>query len=104
MKIQNNVSIYDKMELDDEVFCGPSVVFTNVRHPRAHVSRHHTYEATHVGRHTTLNANATMMCKMQVGAYALINADAVVTADVAPYALVVGLPARQIGWTCQCGL
>ena len=104
MKIQNNVSIYDKMELDDEVFCGPSVVFTNVRHPRAHVSRRHAYETTHVGRRATLGANATVVCGVQVGAYALIGAGAVVTADVAPYALVVGQPARQIGWACQCGL
>ncbi|TXD36660.1 N-acetyltransferase [Lujinxingia vulgaris] len=104
VKIQNNVSVYDGVVLEDDVFCGPSVVFTNVRHPRAHVSRRHAYQTTIIRRGATLGANATVVCGVEVGAFALVGAGAVVTADVAPYALVVGQPARQIGWACCCGL
>ncbi|RVU42158.1 N-acetyltransferase [Lujinxingia sediminis] len=104
VKIQNNVSIYDGVILDDDVFCGPSVVFTNVRHPRAHVSRRHAYQTTRICRGATLGANATVVCGVEVGEFAFVGAGAVVTADVAPYALVVGQPARQIGWSCRCGL
>ncbi|RAL20507.1 N-acetyltransferase [Lujinxingia litoralis] len=104
VKIQNNVSVYDGVVLEDDVFCGPSVVFTNVRHPRAHVSRRDAYLQTHVERGATLGANTTVVCGVRVGAYAFVGAGAVVTRDVAPYALVVGQPARQIGWACFCGL
>jgi UDP-2-acetamido-3-amino-2,3-dideoxy-glucuronate N-acetyltransferase len=103
VKIQNNVSIYEGVELDDDVFCGPSMVFTNVMNPRSHVSRKHDYRRTRVGRGATIGANATIVCGVSLGAYAFVAAGAVVTKDVAPYALVAGVPARQIGWACQCG-
>jgi len=102
-KIQNSVSIYDGVTLDDEVFLGPSCVFTNVRHPRAHVVRKAAYAPTRVGRGATIGANATVVCGVVIGAYAMIGAGAVVTRDVAPHALVVGTPARRIGWACRCG-
>lgn len=104
VKIQNNVSIYDGVILEDDVFCGPSVVFTNVRHPRAHVSRRDAYQTTRIRKGATLGANATVVCGVEVGEFAFVGAGAVVTADVMPYALVVGQPARQIGWACRCGL
>jgi len=103
VKIQNNVSIYEGVELADDVFCGPSMVFTNVINPRSHVTRKHEYRATRVGRGASIGANATVVCGVTVGPYALIGAGAVVTHDVDPYALVVGVPARRIGWVCQCG-
>lgn len=107
-KIQNNVSIYDGVELAEDVFVGPSAVFTNVRHPRAHVSRRGEYTATHVGRGASIGANATLVCgtdahARRVGEYALVGAGSVVTRDVPAHALVVGNPARQIGWVCACG-
>jgi UDP-2-acetamido-3-amino-2,3-dideoxy-glucuronate N-acetyltransferase len=103
VKIQNNVSIYEGVELDDDVFCGPSMVFTNVMNPRSHVSRKHDYRKTRVGRGATIGANATIVCGVTLGPYAFVAAGAVVTTDVPPYALVAGVPARQIGWACQCG-
>ena len=104
VKIQNNVSIYEGVTLEDDVFCGPSCVFTNVLNPRSHVSRKHEYQATLVKRGASLGANATIVCGVTVGAYAFVAAGAVVTRDVADYALVAGVPARRAGWICQCGL
>jgi UDP-2-acetamido-3-amino-2,3-dideoxy-glucuronate N-acetyltransferase len=102
-KIQNNVSIYEGVELEDDVFCGPSMVFTNVINPRSHVSRKHEYRATLVRRGATIGANATIVCGATLGEYSFIGAGAVVTGDVLPYALMVGVPARRVGWMCQCG-
>jgi UDP-2-acetamido-3-amino-2,3-dideoxy-glucuronate N-acetyltransferase len=104
VKIQNNVSIYDGVVLEDEVFCGPSMVFTNVTSPRSHVSRRDEFESTLVRRGATLGANSTVLCGLSVGRYAFVGAGAVVTRDVADYALVVGNPARQVGWVCECGV
>ncbi|QNM97374.1 acyltransferase [Chitinimonas koreensis] len=103
VKIQNNVSIYDSVTLADDVFCGPSVVFTNVVNPRGHVSRKHAYRPTTVGRGASLGANATIVCGHSIGEYAMIGAGAVVTRDVPAYALMVGVPARRVGWVCRCG-
>jgi UDP-2-acetamido-3-amino-2,3-dideoxy-glucuronate N-acetyltransferase len=104
VKIQNNVSLYEGVELEDDVFCGPSMVFTNVVNPRSHVSRKHEYRKTLVGRGATIGANATIVCGHNVGAYAFIGAGAVVAAEVPPYALMLGVPARLAGWMCQCGV
>lgn len=104
VRVQNNVSIYDDVTLEDDVFCGPSMVFTNVVNPRAHVSRKHEYKTTLVRRGATIGANATIVCGHTVGEYAFIGASAVVTKDVPAYALMVGNPARRIGWMCQCGV
>jgi UDP-2-acetamido-3-amino-2,3-dideoxy-glucuronate N-acetyltransferase len=103
VKIQNNVSIYEGVELEDDVFCGPSMVFTNVINPRSHVSRKHEYQRTLVRRGCSIGANATVLCGVTLGEYAFIGAGAVVTRDVQPYALMAGVPARRIGWMCQCG-
>jgi UDP-2-acetamido-3-amino-2,3-dideoxy-glucuronate N-acetyltransferase len=103
VKIQNNVSIYEGVELEDDVFCGPSMVFTNVLNPRSHVSRRNEYRRTLVGRGATIGANATIVCGTTLGEYAFIGAGAVVASDVLDYALMVGVPARRIGWMCQCG-
>jgi len=103
VKIQNNVSVYQGVVLEDEVFCGPSCVFTNVATPRSHVSRRDEYVATRVGRGATIGANATIVCGVTLGQYSFVAAGAVVTADVAPHALVVGVPARRVGWMCRCG-
>ncbi len=103
VKIQNNVSIYEGVVLEDDVFCGPSCVFTNVLNPRSHVSRKHEYQATLVKRGASIGANATIVCGVTLGEYAFIGAGAVVTSDVPPYALMVGVPARRVGWMCQCG-
>jgi UDP-2-acetamido-3-amino-2,3-dideoxy-glucuronate N-acetyltransferase len=103
VKIQNNVSIYEGVELEDDVFCGPSCVFTNVLNPRSHVSRKSEYLRTLVRRGASIGANATVVCGVTIGEFAFIGAGAVVTADVLPYALVVGVPARQVGFMCQCG-
>jgi UDP-2-acetamido-3-amino-2,3-dideoxy-glucuronate N-acetyltransferase len=102
-KIQNNVSIYEGVTLDDEVFCGPSCVFTNVISPRAHISRKSEFRKTLIGRGATIGANATIICGHTIGAYAFIGAGAVVTGDIAPHALAVGVPARQIGWMSRAG-
>src|SRR5689334_15283746 len=102
-KIQNNVSIYEGVELEDDVFCGPSMVFTNVINPRSHVSRKHEYRKTLVRRGSTIGANATIVCGITLGVYSFIGAAAVVTTDVLYYALMVGVPARRVGWMCQCG-
>ena len=103
VKVQNNVSIYDAVTLEDDVFCGPSMVFTNVNNPRSHVSRKNEYRRTIVKRGATIGANATVVCGHTIGEYAFIGAGAVVTKDVKPYALMVGTPAKRIGWMCQCG-
>jgi UDP-2-acetamido-3-amino-2,3-dideoxy-glucuronate N-acetyltransferase len=104
VKIQNNVSIYEGVELGDDVFCGPSCVFTNVLNPRSHVSRKNEYQRTVVGRGASIGANATIVCGNTIGEYAFIGAGAVVRGDVPAYALMVGVPARRVGWMCQCGV
>lgn len=103
VKIQNNVSVYEGVELSDDVFCGPSMVFTNVINPRSHVSRKNEYKKTLVGRGATIGANATIICGVTLGEYAFVGAGSVITRDVPAYALMVGVPARQMGWMCQCG-
>ena len=103
VKIQNNVSVYEGVELEDDVFCGPSMVFTNVANPRSHVSRKHEYLRTLVRRGASIGANATIVCGATLGEYCFVGAGAVVSRDVPAYALVVGVPARRIGWMCQCG-
>jgi UDP-2-acetamido-3-amino-2,3-dideoxy-glucuronate N-acetyltransferase len=102
-KIQNNVSVYDNVTLEDDVFCGPSMVFTNVINPRSHVSRKQEYRDTLVRRGATLGANCTIVCGVTIGEYAFIGAGAVVTRDVKPYALVTGVPAQQVGWMSAHG-
>ena len=102
-KIQNNVSVYDNVTLLDHVFCGPHVAFTNVINPRAGISRRNEYKNTLVETGATLGANVTVVCGVRIGEYAFVGAGAVVTKDVAPYALVVGVPAKQIGWMSQYG-
>lgn len=104
VKIQNNVSIYEGVELEDDVFCGPSCVFTNVINPRSHVSRKAEYQRTWVRRGASIGANATIVCGVTLGAFAFVGAGAVVTTDVPDYALVVGVPAKQVGWACACGV
>jgi len=102
-KIQNNVSVYKGVTLEDEVFCGPSCVFTNVYNPRAFIERKHEFKNTLVKRGATIGANATIVCGVTIGRYAMIGAGAVVKSDVLDYAIVVGVPARQVGWACKCG-
>jgi UDP-2-acetamido-3-amino-2,3-dideoxy-glucuronate N-acetyltransferase len=103
VKIQNNVSIYEGVELEDDVFCGPSMVFTNVMNPRSHVSRKNEYRRTLVKRGASIGANATIVCGSTLGEYAFVGAGAVIAKDVPAFALMVGVPARRIGWMCQCG-
>ena len=102
-KVQNNVSIYDNVTLENDVFCGPSMVFTNVYNPRSAVSRKDEYLDTVVKRGATLGANCTIVCGVTIGEFAFIGAGAVVNDDVKPYALMVGVPARQIGWMSEHG-
>jgi UDP-2-acetamido-3-amino-2,3-dideoxy-glucuronate N-acetyltransferase len=104
VKIQNNVSIYDNVTLEDDVFCGPSMVFTNVINPRSHVSRKDEYRNTLVQRGASIGANATIVCGHTIGSYAFIGAGSVVTSDVPSFALVYGNPARQHGYVCRCGV
>ncbi|QQL50847.1 acyltransferase [Mucilaginibacter ginkgonis] len=103
VKVQNNVSIYEGVICDDDVFLGPSMVFTNVTNPRSAVNRRGQYAKTHVGKGASIGANATIVCGHDIGAYAFIGAGAVVTKTVAPYALVVGNPAKQLGWVSEYG-
>jgi len=104
VKIQNNVSIYEGVVLEDDVFCGPSCVFTNVMNPRSHVSRKSEYRQTLVRRGATIGANATVICGATLGEYSFIGAGAVVRGEVPAYALMVGVPARRGGWMCQGGI
>jgi UDP-2-acetamido-3-amino-2,3-dideoxy-glucuronate N-acetyltransferase len=104
VKVQNNVSIYTGVELEDDVFCGPSMVFTNVNNPRSHVSRKHEYRRTLVRQGASIGANATVVCGVTLGRYSFVGAGAVVTHDVPDYAIVVGVPAAQVGWMCHCGV
>ena len=104
VKIQNNVSIYTGVILEDDVFCGPSMVFTNVVNPRSHVSRKDEYKTTLVKKGASLGANSTIVCGHTIGRFAFIGAGAVVTKDVPDYALVVGNPGRISGWMCGCGV
>jgi UDP-2-acetamido-3-amino-2,3-dideoxy-glucuronate N-acetyltransferase len=104
VKIQNNVSVYTGVVLEDDVFCGPSMVFTNVVNPRSQVSRKHEYRKTRVKRGASLGANSTVVCGHTIGCYAFVGAGAVVTNDVPDYALVVGNPGRVVGWMCECGV
>jgi UDP-2-acetamido-3-amino-2,3-dideoxy-glucuronate N-acetyltransferase len=103
VKIQNNVSVYTGVELQDDVFCGPSMVFTNVINPRSHINRKHEYRRTLVKRGASIGANATVVCGVTLGKYCFVAAGAVVTRDVPDYALVMGVPAVQVGWMCYCG-
>jgi UDP-2-acetamido-3-amino-2,3-dideoxy-glucuronate N-acetyltransferase len=103
-KIQNNVSLYTGVILEDFVFCGPSMVFTNVVNPRSEVSRKDEYRTTMVRRGASIGANATIVCGVTIGRYAFVGAGAVVTRDVPDFALVMGNPARRTGWMCRCGI
>jgi len=103
VKIQNNVSVYDNVTLEDGVFCGPSMVFTNVYNPRAEVSRKDEYRNTLIRRGATLGANSTIVCGVTVGEYAFVGAGAVINRDVPAFALMVGVPARQAGWMSRFG-
>jgi UDP-2-acetamido-3-amino-2,3-dideoxy-glucuronate N-acetyltransferase len=104
VKIQNNVSVYDSVVIEDDVFCGPSMVFTNVINPRSHVTRKHEYKQTLVRKGATIGANAVILCGHTIGEFAMIGAGSVVTKDIPSYAIVAGNPAKQIGWMCQCGI
>ena len=104
VKIQNNVSVYDAVRVDDDVFCGPSMVFTNVYNPRSAITRKHEYRRTHVRRGATLGANCTIICGISIGENAFVGAGAVVNQNVPNNALMLGVPAKQRGWMCRCGV
>ena len=104
VKIQNNVSVYEGVTLEDLVFCGPSMVFTNVVNPRSHINRKEEFKKTWVRKGATIGANATILCGVSIGEYSFIGAGAVVLKDVPAHALVVGNPAKQKGWMCTCGI
>jgi len=104
VKIQNNVSIYTGVILEDDVFCGPSMVFTNVMNPRSHIERKDEYKQTLIKKGATIGANSTIVCGTTLGSYAFVGAGAVVTKDIPNYATVYGNPARVHGWTCNCGV
>ena len=104
VRVQNNVSIYDRVTLADDVFCGPSMVFTNVINPRSSVERKDKYLETHVGKGASIGANATIICGNEIGEYAFIGAGSVVTKPVPAYALMVGNPAKQMGWMSRAGV
>ncbi len=104
VKVQNNVSLYTGCILEDDVFCGPSMVFTNVVNPRSEIVRRNEYQQTMVKRGASLGANSTIICGNTIGRFAFIGAGAVVTRDIPDYALLVGVPAQQIGWVCRCGV
>ena len=103
VKVQNNVSIYEGVEIEDDVFLGPSMVFTNVINPRSFIVRKEEFKTTRLRKGCSIGANATIVCGVEIGEYALIGSGAVITKDVKPYALMVGVPAKQIGWVSQAG-
>ncbi len=103
VKIQNNVSVYNSVIIEDDCFLGPSMVFTNVINPRAHIERKHEYKETILGRGSSIGANATIVCGIRIGSFSLVGAGAVVTKEVNDFGLVVGSPARQIGWVSEYG-
>ncbi len=103
VRVQNNVSLYTGVVIEDDVFLGPSCVLTNVMNPRSHVSRKDEFRSTVLRRGATIGANATVVCGTEIGAYAFVGAGATVTRDVAAFAQVVGVPARRVGWRCRCG-
>jgi UDP-2-acetamido-3-amino-2,3-dideoxy-glucuronate N-acetyltransferase len=104
VKIQNSVSVYDNVTLEDDVFCGPSMVFTNVYNPRSAISRKNEYRNTVVKRGATLGANSTIVCGVTIGEFAFVGAGAVINRDVSAYALMLGVPGKQRGWMCRCGI
>jgi len=104
VKIQNNVSVYTGVTVEDEVFLGPSMVFTNVINPRSSIERKHEFKKTLVKKGATIGANATILCGLTIGSYAFVGAGAVVVKDVPDYSLVIGVPARHAGWVCRCGV
>jgi UDP-2-acetamido-3-amino-2,3-dideoxy-glucuronate N-acetyltransferase len=104
VKIQNNVSVYDAVSLEDDVFCGPSMVFTNVYNPRSTITRKDEYRKTIVRRGATLGANCTIVCGSTIGEHAFVGAGAVVNRDVPAFALMLGVPAKRRGWMCKCGV
>lgn len=104
VKIQNNVSVYDAVHIEDDVFCGPSMVFTNVYNPRSAITRKHEYRRTLIKRGATLGANCTIVCGTTIGQYAFVGAGAVINRDVPNYALMLGVPAKRRGWMCECGV
>ncbi|MEQ9265700.1 MAG: DapH/DapD/GlmU-related protein [Balneolaceae bacterium] len=103
VRVQNNVSIYDAVVLEDDVFCGPSMVFTNVINPRSHVQRKEEYKKTIVRRGASIGANATIICGNEIGEYAFIGAGSVITKDISPFELIVGNPGKRIGWVSKAG-